>query len=90
MKKIEIKGKLRTELGKRATRELRKQGMVPCNLYGGEKNINFYAHENEFTKIIYTPEVFEIELDIDGDKHRAIIQELQFHPVKDNVMHCLC
>jgi len=87
MKKIEIKAKLRTELGKKATKELRKQGMVPCNLYGGEKNINFYAHENEFTKIIYTPEVFEIELDIDGDKHRAIIQELQFHPVKDNVTH---
>jgi len=87
MKTIDIKGTLRTEVGKKATKKLRKEGMVPCNLYGGEKNINFYAHENEFRKIVYTPEVFEISIDIDGEKHTAIIQELQFHPVKDNLTH---
>ncbi len=87
MKSIDIKGTLRTELGKKATKNLRKEGMVPCNLYGGDKNVNFYAHENEFKKIVYTPDVFEINIDIDGAKHKAIIQELQFHPVKDNIMH---
>jgi len=87
MKSIGIKGTLRTELGKKATKELRKKGMVPCNLYGGEKNVNFYAHENEFRKIVYTPDVFEINLDIDGVKYKAIVQEFQFHPVKDNLMH---
>ena len=87
MKTIEIKGIARTDLGKKATKELRKNGMVPCNLYGGAKNINFYAHENEFRKIIYTPDVFEVKIDIDGSIHSAIIQELQFHPVKDNLLH---
>ena len=87
MKTIEIKGKLRTETGKKATKKLRKEGMVPCNLYGGAKNINFFAHENEFSKIIYTPDVFEINLDIEGSKTKAIIQEFQFHPVKDNIIH---
>ena len=87
MKSIDIKGTLRTELGKKATKELRKKGMVPCNLYGGEKNVNFYAHENEFRKIVFTPDVFEINLDIDGTKYKAIVQEFQFHPVKDNLMH---
>jgi len=87
MKTIDIKGTLRTEVGKKASKSLRKEGMVPCNLYGGEKNINFYAHENEFRKIIYTPDVFEINIDIEGSKHKAIVQEFQFHPVKDNVIH---
>jgi len=87
MKSIDIKGTLRAELGKKATKNLRKEGMVPCNLYGGNKNVNFYAHENEFRKIVYTPDVFEINIDIDGTKYKAIVQEFQFHPVKDNLMH---
>ena len=87
MERIEIKGKLRTELGKKATKELRKQNLVPCVIYGGKENIHFYTHENDLRHIIYTPEVYLIDLDIDGKKITAIAQDFQFHPVKDNVIH---
>ncbi len=87
MKKIEIKGTLRTEFGKKATKKLRKEKLVPCEIYGGKENIHFYAHENEFRHFIYSPDVFVVEIDIDGKIYPTIVQEYQFHPVKDNVIH---
>ena len=70
-----------------STRALRNQGNVPCVLYGGEKQVTFYAHENDFRKLVYTAETFVVELDIDGSTIRAIMQDIQFHPVSEKILH---
>ena len=87
MKKFEIKGTARQALGKKDTRNLRAQDLVPCVLYGGEAPVHFYAPEGDFRKIVYTPNVYQAELDIDGKKYDAFMQELQFHPVTDKLLH---
>jgi large subunit ribosomal protein L25 len=87
MKTIEIAVKKRVKVGKTDTRELRKQDNVPCVLYGGKKVLHFYAHKNEFRKLVYTPEALIVHLNIEGEKHEAIMQALQFHPVSDNLNH---
>jgi large subunit ribosomal protein L25 len=87
MKTLAISVKERKNVGKTSTRALRNQGNVPCVLYGGEKQVTFYAHQNDFRKLVYTPETFLVELDIDGSKFRAIMQDIQFHPVNDAILH---
>jgi large subunit ribosomal protein L25 len=87
MKTIEITVKKRVKTGKSDTRNLRKDDNVPCVLYGGEKVLHFYAHKNEFRKLVYTPEALIVHLNIDGEKHEAIMQALQFHPVLDHINH---
>lgn len=87
MKTVAIKGTARQELGKKSAKELRAQDLVPCVLYGGETPVHFYAHENEFRKIVYTPKVFQIELDVDGKNYNAFMQDLQFNPVTDKLTH---
>lgn len=87
MKVISISVKKRTELGKKATRELRKNADVPCVLYGGSEVLHFYANENEFLNLVYSPNVYLVDIDIEGDKRKAIMQELQFHPVTDKIIH---
>lgn len=87
MKTIEIKGTARKELGKKATRELRKKQHVPCVIYGGEEIIHFSAHENDFRHIVYTPNVYIINVDVEGKKLKAVMQDLQFHPVSDKIEH---
>jgi large subunit ribosomal protein L25 len=87
MKTIEIAVKKRVKTGKTDTRNLRKEDNVPCVLYGGEKVLHFYAHKNEFRKLVYTPEPLIVKLDIEGEKHEAIMQALQFHPVLDHINH---
>ncbi len=87
MKKFEIKGTARQALGKKDTRNLRAQDLVPCVLYGGEAPIHFYAPEGDFRKIVYTPKVYQAELNIDGTIYNAFMQELQFHPVTDKLLH---
>ena len=87
MKTLAINVKERKNVGKANTRALRNQGNVPCVLYGGEKQVTFYAHENDFRKIVYTPDTFVTELDIDGTKIRAIMQDIQFHPVTEKILH---
>ena len=87
MKTLEISAKLRKGTGKTDSKALRNQGNVPCVLYGGEKQVCFYAHENDFRNLVYTPDVFIVELDIEGEKYRAIMQDLQFHPVTDKLLH---
>ncbi|MBN2347553.1 MAG: 50S ribosomal protein L25/general stress protein Ctc [Bacteroidales bacterium] len=87
MKSLEIKGTLRKELGKKETKKLRKENMVPCVMYGGENNVHFYAHENLFKDLVYTPKVFLVDLNLDGDKYVAILKEIQFHPVTDKIIH---
>ena len=87
MKTISISVKKRTDLGKKATRELRKNADVPCVMYGGAEVLHFYAHENEFLKLVYSPKVYLVNIDIEGEKRKAVMQELQFHPVTDKILH---
>ena len=87
MKTFEIKGSLRQDLGKKKSKDLRNQGLVPCVMYGGEKNLHFSAHEKEFKKLIYTPDVFLVKLKVDGQTFDAVMQDIQFHPVSDNILH---
>ena len=87
MKTLAINVKKRDKAGKSNSRALRNQGNVPCVLYGGEKQVVFYAHENDFRKLVYTPDVFLVELDIDGEKINAIMQDIQFHPVTEKILH---
>ena len=94
MLEINLSGKKRTETGKRASRLMRKEGLIPCNLYGekrGENNlpeaVAFSIPFTELRKAIYTPNIYIINLDIDGEKHLAITKEMQFHPVTDAPLH---
>ncbi len=88
MKKVTIKTELRKTLGKKAAKKLKAKQHIPCVLYGLKKeNIHFHAYKNEFRKIIYTPDTFLIDIDIDGKIHNAIMHDIQFHPVTDDVIH---
>jgi large subunit ribosomal protein L25 len=87
MKTIEIKGTFRTELGKKSSKEIRKTLNVPCVIYGKEKNIHFYAHENSFKNLVYTPEAHLVKLLIEDKEYNAVLKDMQFHPVKDNILH---
>ena len=94
MKEIELKGTKRTETGKKATKLLRKEGLVPCNVYGEKKGENglpealsFAVSMRDLRKIVYTPHIYVVNLIIDGESHTAVMKELQFHPVTDQVLH---
>ena len=87
MKTLAISVKKRETVGTKDTRALRNQGNVPCVLYGGEKQVTFYAHENDFRKLVYTKDTFVVELDINGDVINAVMQDIQFHPVSDKILH---
>ena len=94
MKTIEIKGSVRTDIGKKATRELRKNNGVPCVLYGVKKDENGLPVATHFTvtveglrKLVYTPNIYLVNLDIDGTVVTAIMKDIQFHPVTDAILH---
>ena len=87
METIVINGTPRTELGKKATRALRRAGNVPCNLYGGKETLNFYAPVASFRKLIYTPDFRMAEIVVGGKNYKAIIKDSQFEPVKDTLLH---
>lgn len=94
MKEITLEGTKRAETGKKATKLLRKEGMVPCNVYGEKRGedglpvaLSFAVSERELRKIVYTPHIYVINLVIDGESHTAVMKELQFHPVTDAVLH---
>lgn len=94
MKEISVTGQKRSETGKKASKLMRKEGLVPCNLYGEKKGENglpealsFAVPMADLRKVIYTPHIYVVNLNIDGTEHKAIIKELQFHPVKDTLLH---
>jgi large subunit ribosomal protein L25 len=87
MKTIEINGSLRKELGKKSSRDLRKNENVPCVIYGGKENVHFSTHENNFTKLVYTPEAHLVKLNIEGKEYEVILKDIQFHPVTDKIIH---
>ncbi len=88
MKSVALKASKRVEVrNKSALNQLRKDGNIPAILYGGKENINFTVGEIAFDKIINTPEVHIVELDMDGKKIKAVIRDVQFHPVSDKAIH---
>ncbi|MFM7079161.1 MAG: 50S ribosomal protein L25, partial [Bacteroidota bacterium] len=87
MKSFELNVTKRTGLTKQDTKKLRNDGMVPCVMYGGAENLHFYAPVLDFRGLVYTPEVFTVNIHIDGKTHQAVMQEIQFHPVSDALMH---
>lgn len=87
MKSITINGTLRAEVGSKNAKEVRKDGQVPGVLYGGENTVHFYADVREFNKLLYTPSVYLIKLVLDGTEYTSILQDTQFHPVTDNLLH---
>ena len=87
MKTITIEGQLRTEIGKKATRQLRSQEMVPGVIYGGSKEVNFFASAKAFKPLVYTGEFQLAEVQVDGNKHVCILKDLQFDKVSDSLNH---
>lgn len=88
MKSITINGSKRESVGKVATKALRNAGEVPCVLYGGEAPVHFAADERAFTKLVYTPNAHTVVIDLgDNVTFNAILQDIQFHPVSDKILH---
>ena len=87
MEVFELKGEVRSDLGKKATKALRVAGKVPCVLYGGEANVHFAVSERDLRKLLYTPTVYLVKLVLDGKPYDAVMREIQFHPVSDRVLH---
>ena len=89
MKSITIDGSQRESVGKKSTKALRNAGQVPCVLYGGEaKPVHFTSPELAFSKLVYTPNAHTVVINLDnGDSFNAVMQDIQFHPVTDRIMH---
>ncbi|MCH5301285.1 MAG: 50S ribosomal protein L25/general stress protein Ctc [Prevotella sp.] len=94
MREISVNGQKRTATGKKASKLMRKEGLVPCNLYGEKRGENglpvalsFQVSYSEIRKAVYTPHVYVVNLNIDGEQHKAVMQELQFHPTTDALLH---
>ena len=88
MKSITINGSKRESVGKKATKALRNAGMVPCVLYGENNPVHFTAKELDFSKLVYTPNAHTVVLKLDGKTTvNAILQDIQFHPVSDRILH---
>ena len=94
MKSIDVKGTARNEFGKKGAKALRSQNLIPCNLYGVERDAKglpvakaFSVTFEEVRKLVYSPDIFSVNLTIDGTTVLAVMREIQFHPVKDNILH---
>jgi large subunit ribosomal protein L25 len=87
MKTLIIKGQQRESLGKKDAKKLRAQELVPAVLYGGEVPVHFAVSFSELRKLVYTPSIFLIDIDLDGVTYKAIVQDIQWHPVEEQVLH---
>ena len=87
MKLLEVKCSQRESVGKKDSRKLRNQGNVPCVLYGGGENIHFFAPENDFRHLVYSPNVYLVKINISGKKYDAVLHDIHFHPVTDKILH---
>ena len=87
MKSITINGSKRESVGKVATKALRNAGRVPCVLYGGGEPLHFSAQELDFSKLVYTPNAHTVVINFDGENIAAILQDIQFHPLTDKIIH---
>jgi len=87
MKSITIKGSERESVGKVSTKALRNAGMVPCVLYGGDQPVHFAAEAKTFKNLVYTPNVHTVVIELAGNTYKAILQDIQFDPVSDQILH---
>ncbi len=87
MENIEIKGFKRKEIGKQNSKQLRRSANVPCALYGGKEQIHLFIPMSYINDFLYTPNIYFINIDFEGKKYKTILQDIQFHPVSDMVMH---
>lgn len=94
MKEMSVSGQKRATTGKKAAKELRKEGLVPCNLYGEKKDekglpeaLSFAIPATQLRKVVYSPDVYVVNVTIDGETHKAVMKEIQFHPTTDAVLH---
>jgi len=87
MEVIAVNGEVRSELGKKATKAVRREGKIPCVLYGGDEVTHFAVEFNDVRGLIYTPDFKVAEITLDGQTFNAIIKDIQFHPVTDEVRH---
>ena len=87
MRTLEIIATKREKTGKSETKKIRNEGNVPCVMYGGKETIHFFTHENNFNELVYTPNVYIVTINIAGDKYKAVLKDIQFHPVTDKISH---
>ncbi len=87
MKTVSLSGSLRESVGKKDAKKHRKEGRVPCVVYGGKEQIHFFTDEKNFKDIVFTPNVYIIDLTIGDKKCQAILQDIQYHPVHDHILH---
>ena len=87
MKSITINGSKRESVGKKATKALRNAGQVPCVLYGGDQPVHFSAAELAFSKLVYTPNAHTVVIALGDTSYNAVLQDIQFHPVTENILH---
>lgn len=87
MKSITIQGTKRESVGKKSTKALRDAELVPCVVYGGNEPLNFSTEEKSFKNLVYTPEAHTVELVVDGQTIPAVLQDIQFHPITDKILH---
>lgn len=87
MKSISMSGSIRKNVGGKATKELRATGMVPCVMYGAADPIHFEIDARQFKKLVYTPNVYVVDMNIDGAEYKVFLKEAQFHPVSDAILH---
>ena len=87
MQVFELKGEVRNDLGKKATKAVRNEEKVPCVLDGGEANVHFAVRDRDLKKLLYTPNVYLVKLVLEGKTYDAVMRDIQFHPVTDKVLH---
>lgn len=87
MKSLSLNAVARTDFGKKASKNIRNTGYVPCVMYGGEETLHFQIKDEELRGLIYSPEVFVVDINFEGKAYKAILKDAQFHPVKDTTLH---
>jgi large subunit ribosomal protein L25 len=87
MKTFELQGQLRSEIGKKDSKAVRREGGIPCVLYGGAEPVHFSVNTPDVRHLVYTPHVYFVELNLDGKKYKAVLKDIQTHPVSDAILH---
>ncbi|MBQ5688428.1 MAG: 50S ribosomal protein L25, partial [Bacteroidales bacterium] len=87
MNSVSLSGSLRENVGKKDAKQLRANGLVPCVIYGNGEEVRFYTEAKSFKTILFTPETYIVDFTIDGKVYRTILQDIQYHPLTDEVLH---
>jgi len=87
MKKVSLSGSPRENVGKKDAKKVRREGNIPCVVYGGKEQHHFVAKYQDFEKLVFSPDVFLVNIEIDGNTYPSVMQEVQYHPVTDKILH---